>query len=242
MCSVRIEKWRSPFLPQENFSKSTQRDGRLSPARNRLMIYDFAVNCKAYDKNKYTKEYFPGVSCPKCHAIGRFNMHGDYSRHVIYFSGGGFVHTRLEIKRVKCKSCKSTHAVMPRDIIPYRLLALTAALYILFDRFLTLTPVLRIAGAFSFSHQFVYSALYTFDRFRERLTFFFKELDPARPPAVTDRDLLSRINGMGPACRFQFRYMKSNRRPCFMCKFFDALAPPYISIVSFQRPPGGPAT
>ena len=204
------------------------------------MIHDFTTDCKAYNKNRYTRERFSLTKCPKCRAIGRFTLHGSYFRHVIYLNDGELLHNTLCIKIIRCKSCRSTHAILPRDIIPYRLLALSAVVFTLYKRLIEGKPVLRIAVGLDFSHQFVYSVIHTFGRFQKHLTLFFKGLNPKDTTATTRAELFSRIIAFKPLFGFQFLYMKSNIRPCFMCKFFDTIAPPYISSVPPPWLPGEP--
>lgn len=57
---------------------------------------------------------FSTCSC-NCGATGRFNMHGYYTRTIKNPSRK----IKLNILRVKCKSCGRTHAVLYPSIVPY---------------------------------------------------------------------------------------------------------------------------
>ena len=57
--------------------------------------------------------------CPKCGARGRFAPHGRYKRNLVTLIFDIPFDTIIEIKRVRCRSCKSTHAIIPFDVVPY---------------------------------------------------------------------------------------------------------------------------
>lgn len=59
------------------------------------------------------------VVCPQCKSRGNFILHGQYERTVIYLEANEIVHRVIPIKRIRCKQCKSTHAVFPKEIIPW---------------------------------------------------------------------------------------------------------------------------
>lgn len=58
------------------------------------------------------------TACPRCGARGRFAYHSCYRRRLLCRSEGGtaFVRT-LVIDRVRCASCKTTHACLPADAV-----------------------------------------------------------------------------------------------------------------------------
>jgi len=183
------------------------------------MIYDFSQICKAYSKNKYSsREYFTNTPCPVCPAIGRFNLHSSYSRHIIFFNNGKLVHLLMEIKRVKCVSCKSTHAVMPGDIIPYRLLSLFVFIFILVHYYLKKTPALKIADMHGFSFQYVYSSLHTFKAYLNDIRQYIREVSPSFAKSTIEvQDVLKFIQKS--RSKFQSGYINLNRKACFMCRF-----------------------
>ena len=202
------------------------------------MIYDFSKRCKTYDADSYKRADFSETRCPKCHAVGRFKLHGSYHRHVLYFVKLLLTYEFIKIKRIKCLSCKTTHAVMPGDIIPYKLLSLFVVLFILNLFYVDRTPVLKIAAAWDFSFQFIYSALSAFRKFAPSIYLYFREVS---------RGLIRSGLGLAgifsliqkPFLGFQASYLESNKRPCFMCKFFNnANAPPIGRLVPVL-PPGG---
>lgn len=57
--------------------------------------------------------------CPKCGAKGRFARHGSFVRNLVVFISGVLTDTKVSIRRVRCKSCKATHALIPFEVVPY---------------------------------------------------------------------------------------------------------------------------
>lgn len=202
------------------------------------MIYDFTCTCKTYNKASYKKEFFKSTPCTACPAIGRFNLHGSYERYVVYFEKLQTIEYKLlEIKRVICKSCSTTHAVMPGDIIPYKTLALFALFLILVSIYMKKSPVLEIVKVLGSSAQFIYSVKHIFHVHINNIRQYFREVSQGTMPPVLDaHSILTLIKE--PCLDFQFGYIKYNRRPCFMCKFFYKGGAPPVGLYA----PAGAAT
>lgn len=195
------------------------------------MVYDFQTTCKTYDKNIYNRKYFEATPCPACPAIGRFVMHGSYSRYAIYFGDGKTMLRQVEIKRIKCVSCKTTHAVMPRDIIPYEILSIFVFVSVLVSFHLKDVPVLKISEKRGFSFQFIYSVMRAFRMHLDNVRQHIRETSPEDTPVVIDvAGVLARIKKN--CAKFQCGYIGNNRRACFMCKFFDGRGAPPVGIVA----------
>jgi len=202
------------------------------------MILDFLHTCKTYDKKNYSKKHFRFTICPKCFAIGRFNLHGSYERHVIYFENFILVYALIAIKRIKCLSCKTTHAVMPCDLIPYGLLSLFVVIFILNSFYIKKMSVLKIAKDWKFSFQFIYTVLHAFSIHMNNILQYFREVSPISvPPSLDAPGILILIQK--PYTQFQAGYIKLNRRPCFMCKFYNKGGAPPIGLLAAGLPPGG---
>ena len=95
------------------------------------MISFILYGCKEYKKivgpRKYefmhiVKGWLSSSCCPnsECHAIGQFNNHGYYARNCMGIVDGEFHWFELTVLRGLCKSCGSTHAFLPFNVIPYR--------------------------------------------------------------------------------------------------------------------------
>lgn len=142
------------------------------------------------------------------------------------------------MKRIICLSCKATHAVMPCDLVPYKLLSLFVVIFILRLFYISQEPVLRIAAAWGFSFQFVYSVLAAFRRHSAGIYMYFRELSGgAIPVGLGGAGIISLVRK--PYAGFQSGYIKSNKRPCFMCKFFNSAdAPPIGRTAPYVAPRG----
>jgi hypothetical protein len=197
--------------------------------KTRIMIIDFSQNCNTYDKRIYQRESFSDTLCPKCPAIGRFKLFGSYQRYVVYFAGEELIYELIDIKRIMCKSCKSTHAVMPGDLIPYKLLSLAVIMLFLTAHIVEETPVLRIANEYGLSFQIIWLCLSAFYLFKNRIHQYFKEISSADTPLITDcKNIIGLI--IKPYIIFQRGYVMLNRRPCFMSKFLDGVGAPPIGL------------
>ena len=224
------------FPDKKTFSKSTPWDigAYASMPRDRIMVYDFLQTCKTYDKNIYNRGYFKTTHCPACPAVGRFNMYGSYWRYTIYFDEDEIKRRLMEIKRIICLSCKTTHAVMPGDIIPYKMLSLFVFIFVLVLFYLRKTSVLKIAGVWDFSFQFIYAVMRSFQRHMNSIRQYIREVSPEDIPAVFDAcAVLTLIKK--PYIKFQLDFLKINRKPCFMCKFFNKRGAPPIGIHAPMR-------
>jgi len=56
------------------------------------------------------------AECTQCKCQGNFTGHGSYKRTVV-FRGR---EERVEVARVRCAGCRTTHAVIPEGIVPYK--------------------------------------------------------------------------------------------------------------------------
>ncbi len=60
-----------------------------------------------------------GFECPNCKSH-EFNYYGSYKRFLIVLIGEEETELCVKIKRIRCKGCGKTHAVIPDFIIPYK--------------------------------------------------------------------------------------------------------------------------
>ena len=88
------------------------------------------VDAESYKKFTETLNLY-SLTCPKCKHHD-FQKHGYYTRKVKYRRHS----VTLRILRVKCMSCKSTHAVLLYFIVPYSQYALEIHLKVLQSDFL----------------------------------------------------------------------------------------------------------
>lgn len=72
------------------------------------------------------------IKCPCCGSTELIS-HGYYKRNVIFESCNQLITKRITIKRVKCKNCKHTHALLPIDVIPYKQATFSIIITCLYD-------------------------------------------------------------------------------------------------------------
>jgi len=122
------------------------------------MITDYRYTHTSY--SGLNKEDLDGYDCPKCGAKHSTKYYSHYERHVISLdinalleileaegeintedfmdmAGGLFNDMLLDVFRVKCDSCNTTHAILPGDIVPYRqysLLTMLAIVKVMYKR------------------------------------------------------------------------------------------------------------
>lgn len=87
--------------------------------------------CKINKKNFcLTQEYVQNLmpccedihcKCPKCKAKCCFAYHGSYMRNITVIHKGKRYDFRVRVTRVICKSCGSTHALLPNFLVPYKI-------------------------------------------------------------------------------------------------------------------------
>ena len=204
------------------------------------MIYDFLKTCKTYDKSIYRiygKGYFNATPCPACPAVGKFEMHGSYPRHAIYFDEKEnkivIICKQMQIQRVICTSCNTTHAILAGDIIPYKIITLFVFIFILKLFYVKKTPVLEIAKERDFSFQFIYSVIRAFQKHMKNIQQYFREVSPESIPNIFDPcGVLSLIKK--PYTEFQSDYIEKNCKPCFMCKLFVRKIMPRFGVLTHK--------
>lgn len=57
-----------------------------------------------------------GVECTRCGCAGNFTGHGSYTRTVVHRGRD----EPVAVRRVRCASCRATHAVLPEGVVPYK--------------------------------------------------------------------------------------------------------------------------
>ncbi len=62
---------------------------------------------------------YGSLECPHCHSK-EYIKWGFYERGVTFIKNGIPYSTIIKIKRIRCKSCNSTHALLPFGITPYK--------------------------------------------------------------------------------------------------------------------------
>ena len=89
------------------------------------MIIHYSTKVKKFSK-KNIKEYeetynFRIGECPNPECKSReYIKWGTYTRNIVYYKNGKKHEKTIEIKRIRCKHCKSTHSIIPAFLVPYK--------------------------------------------------------------------------------------------------------------------------
>ena len=60
------------------------------------------------------------LHCPVCGVVGLFILYGHYTRFVIIYDlSSGECKIQIRVQRIQCTQCKSTHALLPTNFVPY---------------------------------------------------------------------------------------------------------------------------
>lgn len=113
------------------------------------MIIDFAVSCNCYKEKILNFFGFWSYRCPACGAMHSFSRHAFYERNVCYLEYNDFIEIRMEILRLICGSCGTTHAILPSGIIPYSYYSISCVIYFLSKFLIEENSVPEIAAKLS---------------------------------------------------------------------------------------------
>ena len=83
------------------------------------MIIDWKTNSLQYERKIRYKRYKHPFLCPTCKRKRSLRRHGYYKRYLIQW-GGCIREEEIRVLRMQCASCKHTHAILPKDVIPYK--------------------------------------------------------------------------------------------------------------------------
>ena len=127
---------------------------------------NYLNNCKNSEKKlKYIQSLMPvtvdnNCKCPKCGAKNKLSYHASYQRNIAFVIDENIENFRIIVTRLICKSCGSTHALLPNFIIPYKIMSLHGILNIIQNSILN--SVLTISSRLNISYQIIYEYLSLF--------------------------------------------------------------------------------
>ena len=197
------------------------------------MIIDFTVDFNNYREKILNNYSFFYYICPKCGAKHSFTRHGSYERNICFIDNyHNICEEKMCVLRLKCTSCESTHAVLPKEIIPYCIYSASFIIKVLSEYYLEDTKILALCSSFSISFQIIYSFI---SKFIEFLTSSFSVLrnlgyEISRSP----HKVISTINLYNQNNSFLYIYIFRTQWTFLMRKFHTILSPP-ISIGSFYQ-------
>ena len=95
--------------------------------------------------------------CPNCDARHpEWKKHGVYTRYLLSFEGGCTATYQIKITRYRCLSCKSTHAILPEFIIPYKSYSFLFIIAVMMDYYTRSLTVEGICSKYNISKSTLY--------------------------------------------------------------------------------------
>ena len=134
----------------------------LKPLKVNSNLQVFKFRSELYNLNKinivkreikrYEKECNYGyIECPCC-GSDKLISYGSYERNVIVYSE----YFKIKIKRVMCKECGKTHALIPYFLIPYYQHEKTFIYRVCIEKILKETGVCKLLSKVEISRQLLY--------------------------------------------------------------------------------------
>jgi len=96
------------------------------------------------------------LTCPHCKAKGRCKAFSSYSRMMVSIEDHTVITHWVTIPRVKCISCKHTHAILPSVLIPFGIYSLIFILTVLRTYYQNKFRVQQIYDMYEITHSTLY--------------------------------------------------------------------------------------
>lgn len=116
-----------------------------------------------------------GFICPKCKGH-EFNYYGSYSRFLIVKINEEILEITIKIKRIRCKTCKSTHAVIPDFIVPYKAYSFEIVNKILYLKENKEKTNKEIEEEYKVSRQLIRKWQQEFEKIKSKIKIIVKEM------------------------------------------------------------------
>jgi hypothetical protein len=189
------------------------------------MIIDFTINFNNYD-DRILKDYsIITYTCPKCGAKHSLTRHGCYERNILLIDElGNIQDRRIVVLRVKCSSCKTTHAILPNDIIPYCIYSFSFILKVLAAYYSKQHKVEEMCSNFCICFQVLYMFISKLSAFLNSCKPVLRSLGYAidfTPDTVVSAITNYQLNG-----NFSYQYFFNSQWIFLMLKFQNILPRP----------------
>lgn len=188
------------------------------------MIIDFALTINTYFEKIKNNYSVTGLVCPKCKANHSLIKHGKYKRYVCTLNNNEICILTLFIQRVLCKSCGVTHAILPGDIIPYKIYSYPVVITVLNKYFIFKQSILNIINEYNISFQLIYSFISTLHIFIPAIYLILKDLIGYVEEIKDTASILDSINNY-TKINFSIEYFLKNQWILFMTKFKNKSPP-----------------
>ena len=154
-------------VTQDGVGYGARRDTGTKEARSTPMIRGFSLLCKINFRHYSTLDLFyccmsmikiHECPCPVCgtrHPC--WTEHAMYPRFLIGFDSGIVCCHSIMVTRFICQSCRSTHALLPEFVIPFKSHSLFFVLAVLKDYFLSSLTVSQLCAKYEIPPATLYS-------------------------------------------------------------------------------------
>ena len=197
------------------------------------MIINFYINYKTYYEKILNNYEILNYECPKCGSKHAWVRHATYERNVVLIENEELVDVKMKILRIKCTSCNSTHAILPRDIIPYSIYSVSCILKLISENYCDGNSVFCIAQKYDISFQLIYNFLNRFLFIIKECNNIFRILEIVRGIFIpAPKEIIKILNNKFEKNNFSKIYARFNNWPFLMKKFRNIYPIPiYINFV-----------
>jgi len=185
------------------------------------------INLKDYLTAIASPGFYQVLDCPSCCAPRSLKRHGKYERYLLVSEQGQLTWLQTPIIRIRCRSCGSTHALLPADVVAYCQYSLPVLIILLSQILLESASVPQVAQQYQCPIWSVYLVLRRYEQCLARIGLVLYELgcQPTDKQCFTSRECLRQIS-QGDLTAFRFRYWQHNRRYLWQSRYHNRASPP----------------
>ena len=159
--------------------------------------------------------------CPKCGAKCNFAYHGSYMRNVSIIQNNKRYDFKVRVTRVICKSCNSTHALIPDFIVPYKIYSRESILGLVEES--ATCPITKLSNQAEATIQLIYSFIHL-------VLSFFNQADSLNREQNWHKNFNEEyfISNCVEICneKFNIKFFKRYKWIFLMTKFQNTTSPP----------------
>lgn len=183
------------------------------------MIIDYSINSKSYQEKILDFYGIWNWECPTCHSKRTFHRHGTYNRNLLTINNNCLTEDYLEILRLKCSSCRHTHAILPFDVIPFYSYATTCIIALCVKVYQEEKSILFIGHDIKISYQLIYKFLAIFQVFLNRIKHLLRQLEVFRySQQISCQEILLYLTSFQSLSKFMMYYLNYYRSPLFLTR------------------------
>lgn len=196
-------------------------------------------NFKNYDsyesRKKCIQSLMPDLSdvldniCPCCKAKNKLVKYGKYCRNVSVLVDNSIENYCISVQRVICKSCGSTHALLPDFIVPYKIMDIFSIAKIVQNA--CETSAYKLAETINLSFQTIYSYIALVLAFFADFRILNNSKEYYHTRNFNEKYFLTNCITLSTSC-FRLDFFEFFNWALFMSKFRNNPSPPITIKVS----------